>query len=492
MSGGAGGAGQREPQASLSLLDATMVGIGAMIGAGIFVLTGLAADIAGPAAILVFALNGGVTAFTALSYAELASAIPKNGGGYAFVREAFPASVSFVMGWTRWFTYMSAGALYALGFSSNFVEFVHIYFPGLPTGAVFAGGPTWHVVYALAVVALFVVLNAVSTEAAGGAETIITLVKILILLVFVAFGLFAVNLAEFQPLFPETAGGSPGLVGSTFESVGGGAFTLLPAMGLTFIAFQGYDLIATVTEEVENPQQNIPRAILLSLVVTIVIYLLVVFVAIGSLGAEQLAAAGETAVAEAAENFMPVIPLLGTGAALVAFGAVFSTVSALNAVVIGSSRVAFAMGRERQLPARLGRIHHRFGTPFVAVAASAVVMFVAVVVVPIQVVGNLASLFSLLGFIVVNLAVVKLRRDRPAMTRPFEIPFYPIPPVLGIVLNLILGLFIGGTTWLLAMGWLALGGVVYLVLTRVGESAERERGRPGDRVPTSQADPEDD
>jgi amino acid transporter len=387
---------------------------------------------------------------------------------------------------------MSAGALYALGFSSNFVEFVHIYFEGLPTGVVFAGGPTWHVVYALVVVALFVVLNAVSTEAAGGAETIITLVKILILLVFVAFGLFAVDLAEFQPLFPETAGGSPGLVGSTFESIGGGAFTLLPAMGLTFIAFQGYDLIATVTEEVENPQKNIPRAILLSLVVTIVIYLLVVFVAIGSLGAEQLAAAGETAVAEAAENFMPVIPLLGTGAALVAFGAVFSTVSALNAVVIGSSRVAFAMGRERQLPSRLGRIHHRFGTPFVAVAASAVVMFVAVVVVPIQVVGNLASLFSLLGFIVVNLAVIKLRRDRPAMTRPFEIPFYPIPPILGIVLNLLLGLFIGGTTWLLAMGWLALGGVVYLVLTRVGESAERERGRPGDRVSTPASDPEDD
>ena len=119
-------------------------------------------------------------------------------------------------------------------------------------------------------------------------------------------------------------------------------------------------------------------------------------------------------------------------------------------------------------------------------------MFVAVVVVPIQVVGNLASLFSLLGFIVVNLTVVKLRRDRPDMTRPFEVPFYPFAPVLGIVLNLLLGPFIGGTTWLLALGWLALGAVVYLVLTRVGESAERQRGRPGDRVPTSQADPEDD
>ena len=480
MSGTPGGDSSREPQASLGLLDATMVGIGAMIGAGIFVLTGLAADIAGSAAILVFALNGGVTAFTAFSYAELASAIPKNGGGYAFVHEAFPAPISFVMGWTRWFTYMAAGALYALGFASNFIEFVHIYVPALPAGPVVAGGPNWTVVYALAVVAVLVALNAVSTEAAGGAETIITLVKIAILLVFVGFGLFAASLAEFRPLFPPGGSANVGVVDSLLAEPGG-AFTLLPAMGLTFIAFQGYDLVATVTEEVENPRRNIPRAVFISLAATVVIYLLVVFVAIGTLGSGELAAAGETAITEAAAGFMPRLPLLGTGAALVAFGAVFSTVSALNAVVIGSSRVAFAMGRERQLPARLGRIHHRFGTPFAAVLASAVVMFVAVVVVPIQVVGNLASLFSLLGFVVVNLSVIKLRRDRPAMTRPFEVPYYPVTPVLGIVLNLLLGLFIGGRTWLLALGWLALGAGVYLLLSR----RETTQAAP-------ESDPEDD
>ncbi|MFB6119345.1 APC family permease [Halosegnis sp.] len=488
MSGDAGGSGRREPQASLGLLDATMVGIGAMIGAGIFVLTGLAAEIAGPAAILVFALNGGVTAFTALSYAELASAIPKNGGGYAFVREAFSAPVAFVMGWTRWFTYMAAGALYALGFASNFVEFVHIYVPTFPAGPVVAGGPTWTIVYALLVVAVFVVLNALSTEASGGAETLVTLAKILVLFVFVVFGLFAARLAEFRPFFP-TGGESAGLVGPVFESLGatGGALAVLPAMGLTFIAFQGYDLIATVTEEVENPRRNIPRAIFLSLAVTIVVYLLVVYVAVGTLGADALAAAGETAVAEAAEGFMPRLPVIGTGAALVAFGAVFSTISALNAVVIGSSRVAFSMGREGQLPAQLGRIHHRFGTPFAAILASAVVMLGAVVIVPIQVVGNLASLFSLLGFVVVNAAVIRLRRERPAMSRPFEIPYYPAPPLLGIAFNLLLGLFIGGRTWLLALGWLALGAGVYTVLTR-GERASVSEGASTDAEP----DPEDD
>lgn len=155
-------AGSRSPGASLSLLDATMVGIGAMIGAGIFVLTGLAAETACAAAILVFGFNGGVTLFTALSYAELASAIPRNGGGYAYVRETFSGAVSFVMGWTRSFTYMAAGGLYAIGFGANFVEFIHLYVPSAPDAPI---------VYALGIVVLSVALNALSTEASGGAET---------------------------------------------------------------------------------------------------------------------------------------------------------------------------------------------------------------------------------------------------------------------------------------------------------------------------------
>ena len=456
--------GQRSPAANLGLLDATMVGIGAMIGAGIFVLTGLATEMAGAGALLVFALNGGVTTFSALSYAELASAIPRNGGGYAYVRETFSAPISFVMGWTRWFTYMAAGALYALGFGSNFVEFIHLYLPTVPN---------LPVVYAFVAVLLFVALNAVSTEASGGAETLITLVKVVILLVFIAFGLRYVDLGNFQPLFPEK-----------------GPITALPAMGLTFIAFQGYDLIATVTEEVENPQKNIPRAIFFSLAVTVVIYVFVVGIAIGTVGPSILAAAGETAIAEAAGEFMPRVPVLGTGAALIAFGAVFSTISALNAVVIGSSRVAFAMGREAQLPGRLGRIHPRFGTPFVAIVASALFMLLAVLVVPVETVGNLASLFTLLGFIVVNLAVIRLRRQRPNMARPFEIPFYPIPPLLGVGFNLLLGLFISPRIWAIAIGWLVVGGVLYVGLERYRAGRKAPHTDAGETVSPFPDDPE--
>lgn len=416
-----------------------------MIGAGIFVLTGLAAEISGPAAILVFALNGVVTVLTGISYAELASAIPKSGGGYVFVREVFSGPTSFLMGWMLSFAYMIAGALYALGFSSNFVEFVHLYWAGLPTG------PVWHILYALTVVGLFALLNAVSTEASGGAETVVTIIKIIILLVFAGFGAFAVEGSNFEPFFAKDDS----------------SVAILKAMGLTFIAFEGYDLIATVTEEVENPRENIPKAIFISLVATVAIYLIVVWVAIGTLGAEELGRAGETGIAEAATSFMPTIPLLGEGAALIVFGAVFSTVSALNAVVIASSRVVFAMGREDQLPNPLGQISARFGTPLAAVVVSAAVMLGSVVFLPIEQVGRVSSLFFLVSFVVVNWSVIRLRNRRPNMRRPFEMPFYPAIPILAIVLNLVLAYFLlrdDPYTLVLGVGWIAIGGLVYAAL----------------------------
>jgi amino acid transporter len=472
--------GERAPEAELGLLDATMIGMGAMIGAGIFVLTGLAAEIAGPAAILVFALNGVVTAFTGLSYAELASAIPKSGGGYAFVREVFEDLSSFLMGWMLWFAYMIAGALYALGFAPNFIELLHVYelMPSpdqVGAVAVPAIGVSVPLGVGLAFVAVLglVALNAASTAASGSVETIFTATKVIILLIFVAFGLSSPMFsdAQFQPLF-------------TGDRT---AFALLPAMGLTFIAFEGYDLITTVTEEVENPRENIPKAIFVSLAATVVVYLAVVGVAVGTLGAEGLAEAGEAGIAQAATTFMPTgLPVIKNGGAVIVFGAVFSTLTALNAVVIASSRVAFSMGREGQLLPSFGRIHHRFGTPFVAILASAVVMLGSVVL-PTKSAGNMSSLFFLLSFVVVNGAVIKLRRERPNMTRPYEMPYYPIPPILGIVLNLVLtGVLVvylidtDPLALVLSVAWILLGVVAYYGLARARTaSAVDERDGTG-------------
>jgi len=469
--------GERAPEANLSLLDATMIGMGAMIGAGIFVLTGLAAEIAGPAAIVVFGLNGVVTAFTGLSYAELAASIPKSGGGYAFVREVFDDLSSFLMGWMLWFAYMIAGGLYALGFAPNFLELLHVYGVVAPPGEVGAiAVPLLEVgvppAVALAFVAVLglVALNAVSTAASGSVETIFTITKVTILVVFVGFGIASpmFSTAEFQPLFSN------------------GPSAVLPAMGLTFIAFEGYDLITTVTEEVENPRENIPKAIFVSLAATVVVYLAVVLVAIGTLGADGLAAAGEAGIARAATEFMPGnLPIIQNGGAVIVFGAVFSTLTALNAVVIASSRVAFSMGREEQLLPSFGRIHHRYGTPFVAIIASAVVMLSSVLL-PTQSAGNMSSLFFLLSFIVVNGAVIRLRRERPNMTRPYKMPYYPVPPLVGIALNLVLTVVLveyllrtDPLALLLSGGWIALGVVAYLALNwrrteeQTGESTQQ-------------------
>ena len=456
------------------MLDATMIGMGAMIGAGIFVLTGLAAEIAGPAAILVFTLNGVVTAFTGLSYAELAASIPKSGGGYAFVREIFEDFFSFIMGWMLWFAYMIAGGLYALGFAPNFLELLHVYGvvpPPDEVGAVAlplvdAAVPLAFLLAFVAVLAL-VGLNAVSTAASGSAETVFTIIKVSILIVFVGFGIASPMFsgAEFQPLFPQ----------------GGGPVAILPAMGLTFIAFEGYDLITTVTEEVENPRENIPKAIFVSLIATVIVYLAVVTIAIGTLGADGLAEAGEAGIAAAATSFMPTgLPIIQNGGALIVFGAVFSTLTALNAVVIASSRVAFSMGREGQLVPSFGQIHHRYGTPFVAILTSAVVMLGSVAL-PTQSAGNMASLFFLLSFIIVNVAVIRLRRERPNMNRPYEMPYYPLPAVLGIGLNLLLaGVLVeylirtDPLALVLSFAWVVLGGLAYVGLNRLRTESSQQ------------------
>jgi amino acid transporter len=325
---------------------------------------------------------------------------------------------------------------------------------------------------ALAFVAVLglVTLNALSTAASGSVETLFTIIKVSILVVFVGFGVASpmFSNAEFQPLFTN------------------GPTAVLPAMGLTFIAFEGYDLITTVTEEVENPRENIPKAIFVSLAATVVVYLAVVAVAIGTLGAGGLAEAGEAGIAAAATSFMPTgLPVIRNGGALIVFGAVFSTLTALNAVVIASSRVAFSMGREDQLLPSFGQLHYRYGTPFVAIVASAVVMLGSVVL-PTQSAGNMSSLFFLLSFVVVNVAVIRLRRERPEMARPYEMPFYPAPPVIGIVLNLVLTgvlvVFLVRTDPLalgLSAGWLLLGGVAYLGLRRYTGPAEPDLSETG-------------
>lgn len=439
----------------LGLFEATMIGVGAMIGAGIFVLTGMAAGNAGPAALIAFGLNGVITLFTALSYAELSSAIPEAGGGYSFIKKVMPNSIAFTSGWMLWFAYIVACSLYAKGFGSYFMEFTTLYMPNVGKALLRLLGEDGSVALMTILVSLlFISVNIIGTHASGKTENIITLAKIAILAVFISYGLKQalsatdVTLANFKPLFPR------GFTG------------VLAAMGLTFIAFEGYDLIATVSEEVREPQKTIPKAILYSLGITISIYLLVVFVCIGAVPAAEglqswqlLGKYQEIGIIRAAQSFMPAF-----GIVLVLGGGLFATLSALNATVLASSRVAFSMGRDWMLPHSLSRIHSQKRTPVLAISISGLLFIGIAVFLPLETIGVASSLLFLLTFSLVNLALIIYRR-RSKTLPPFRVPFFPLIPILGFLTSVGLGFFQlinQSTAWILTAAWIVVGLVIYL------------------------------
>jgi amino acid transporter len=479
---------------TLGLFDAVMIGVGAMIGAGVFVLTGIAAGEAGPAAIIAFAFNGIVTMFTAFSYAELASAIPEAGGGYSFVKRAMPAGLGFLAGWMLWFAYTVACALYAVGFGGYFVELLGGYWPAAQS--LLIGVLGHHATVAMVTVlicAFFISLNFIGADVTGKAENVVTMAKLIVLALFIAFGLIALfrrpdTFTAFKPMFPKGFGG------------------VIVAMGLTFIAFEGYDLIATVSEEVKQPTKNIPRATFLSLGIAVTIYLLILLVSIGAVDPSKFDVYGktsnqlpaeleihealdpndpvinasweilgiykETGIVRAAENFMPRI-----GVALIVFGGLFSTMSALNASVLASSRVGFSMGRERMLPEVLGAIHPRRRTPHVAVLITGLIIVIMAVGLPLEVIGSGASLMFLLSFALTNGAMIVIRVREPNLPRGYKAPLFPLLPILGIICNLGLAIYLftfQPMTWYVGMVWVAVGAVVYVVYTmRAGEEEER-------------------
>jgi amino acid transporter/nucleotide-binding universal stress UspA family protein len=471
-----------------------MIGLGAMIGAGVFVLTGIAAGEAGPAAIIAFALNGIVTTFTAFSYAELASAIPEAGGGYSFVKRAMPPALGFLAGWMLWFAYTVACALYAAGFGGYFIELLAGYWPAGHQLLMSTLGHNLSVaLVTLLISAFFISLNVMGADVTGKAENIVTMAKIIVLGLFVAFGLVALFQrpdvgTAFRPMFPKGFGG------------------VAVAMGLTFIAFEGYDLIATVSEEIKQPTKNIPIATFVSLWTAVVIYLLILLVAIGAVDAtkfdvygqtydelpaaleidapldptdpaintswEILGAYKETGIVRAAENFMPRF-----GVALIVFGGLFSTMSALNATVLASSRVGFSMGRERMLPSTLGTIDPVRRTPHVAVLVTGLIIVLVAVGLPLEVVGSGASLMFLLSFALTNAAMIRIRVNEPDLPRGFRAPLFPLLPVLGIVFNLGLAIYqftFQPRAWYVGLAWIALGAVVYLAYTMRGVEEESQ------------------
>jgi amino acid transporter/nucleotide-binding universal stress UspA family protein len=448
----------------LKLLDITMIGVGAMIGAGIFVLTGIAAGVAGPALLVVFALNGFVALLTAMAYAELGSAFHDAGGGYLWVKTSLPDPNGFLSGWMSWFAHAVACSLYALGFGAYF----RLVLAALGVPEFHGGFMTLEKWLAVGTCALFSYINFRGAAEAGKAGNVVTVGKVVVIGLFVAAGLVVMS-------------GRPGWSGSfvpVFSHGWGGVFA---AMGLTFIAFEGYEIIAQTSEEVEDPKRNVPRAVFLSLLIVVPIYLLVAFVAIGSVTpppgvsiTEYLAREKELALVSAANQF------LRGGGIVILVGGLLSTLSALNATIYSSSRVAFAMARDANLPQILGRVHPLRATPHAAILASAIIVMAMAVLLPIEDVAAAADIMFMLLFVQVNVALIRLRKKRPDLDRGFRVPLVPAIPILAIACMLFLAMFLFThypMAWVAAGGWIGAGLLVYYGYSRKREAAFVERER---------------
>ncbi len=435
----------------LGLWTVTMIGVGGMIGAGIFALTGIAAGQAGPALVLAFLLNGFVTLLTAMAYAELGSAFPRAGGGYVWVKEGLGGTHGFLAGWMSWFAYIAAGSLYGLTFGRFAAELWSM--AGLPTWALSIHQMTLG--FMTLIILLFMGINYRGAAETAAMGNIVTVTKVAILGLFVVFGVLAMGRTDaWQARF--TTGFLP-------NGVGG----VLVAMGLTFIAFEGYEIIAQSAEEVVDPARNIPKAMFLSLFIAVIIYILVSITAIGSTippaglkAYEYLGEQKEVAIVEVAQQVFP----LGVGAVVLLISGLVSTMSALNATTYSASRVSFAMGREHNLPALFADIHPRRHTPHWAIVCSGILMVIMAWFFPIEKAGAAASVMFLLLFLQVNLAVMVLRQKLPDIERGYVVPWFPIVPVIAMLCNTLLVLYLftfSAVAWYLAIGWVILGLLAY-------------------------------
>ncbi len=449
----------------MNLFTVTMIGVGGMIGAGIFVLTGIAAGEAGAAVILVFLLNGLVTSLTAMSYAELGSVLPGAGGGYIFIKEAMGGTAGFLAGWMSWFAQAVAGSLYGLAFGRFAAELIELTaFPnfGLTVDQL-------SLAFMTIIIITFIFINSWGASETAAAGNILTLTKIAILGVLVAFGLAAIAGTDLSQAEISTDFFSHGVIG------------VLSAMGLTFIAFEGYEIIAQSGEEVINPKRNIPIAIFASIAIAVVIYILVAFVAMGATTAPAgitvsayLGEQGEVAIIEVASQVFP----FGIGALVLLIAGLASTTSALNATTYAASRVSFAMGRESNLPSLFAKVHPRRHTPYWAVVFTGILMIAMAWTLPIADIAAAASIMFLLLFMQVNLAVLFLRRSRPELDRGFKVPLFPFLPLVAIVTNALLALSLFGfstVAWYFVIGWTLIGALAYFAYFSRIEAMEKPK-----------------
>ena len=419
---------------NLGVWGAASIGIGAIIGTGIFVLIGVASGLAGPSVVISFIIAGLTALLTGLSASELASFITEEGGGYIYTTKAFGLFPGFIVGWIKSFDYIVGASAVSIGFAAYFTYFLQI--PSVQSTIIIVA-TVWPII--------LMILNLKGIKEASGANNALVALKIIALLVFIVVGSYFIlsngNYSNYHPFFPQGINGT------------------LSGAAIIFFAFIGFNTIAIVSEEVRDPGKNVPRAILYAFGICTLLYIGVSLIAVGLVNWQILgtsAAPIETALKVATNNLLIL--------EFVAISALFATTSVILASIIGGSRALFSMSRKEVLPKAFSRIS-KGGVPIFTVFITGIAISAIVVIASgnLDVLASIFNLGTLITFFFINLSLIQLRRNSPDVKREFKVPFYPVTPVLGIISCIGLAFYLNPTAVIYGGSWIIIGIILYFL-----------------------------
>ena len=468
--------GDRALRRSLSAWDLTLLGIGGIIGTGIFVLTGTAAaNQAGPAITMSYLAAGLACAFAALCYAEFASMIPIAGSAYTYAYATLGELVAWMIGWDLILEYAVGSMTVAIGWSGYMQQLLSGVGITLPT--TLSAAPPVGVINILAVLIVLVImiLLVIGVRESARANAVMVAIKLAAVLFFLAAGATYVTPENWSPFAPFGWSG------------------IMSAAAVVFFAYIGFDAVSTTAEEAKNPKRDLPIGIIASLVVCTALYLAVAAVLTGIIPVIQYRSAADALPGAAMVSPEESVRFLNAPVAyalavigqdwasyLVSAGAVAGITSVLLVLLMSQPRIFFAMSRDGLLPTGVSKVHPRFGTPYITTIITCVIVALVAGVTQIQVVGEMTSIGTLFAFVVVCASVLMLRVKRPDAHRPFRVPGGPIFPILGIVSCAYLMLSLPVITWVRFLVWLNIGFVIYWFYGRTHSplaSAEEARRR---------------